>query len=207
MLPVNISEGDQPKDANEIALPEETAKQLNVGVGDTVTLTSRYAVGTDGKAKADDVRVVGLTADPEGAYSFYGGAIVGSDNLIALMQGADDFDANATAVYLDLALDGNTVAAKPSTSVKLLPAHFDLMSRQNVSDESVKSLGGNGTNIVTTFLMCFGILAMFVAALVIANTFQVLVAQRRRTLALLRTIGAKKASCTVPSCSKPVRSA
>ena len=42
------------------------------------------------------------------------------------------------------------------------------------------------------FLMCFGILAMFVAALVIANTFQVLIAQRRRTLALLRTIGAKK---------------
>ncbi len=40
--------------------------------------------------------------------------------------------------------------------------------------------------------MCFGILAMFVAALVIANTFQVLVAQRRRTLALLRTIGANK---------------
>lgn len=40
--------------------------------------------------------------------------------------------------------------------------------------------------------MCFGVLAMFVAALVIANTFQVLVAQRRRTLALLRTIGAKK---------------
>lgn len=35
-------------------------------------------------------------------------------------------------------------------------------------------------------------LALFVAALVIANTFQVLVAQRRRTLALLRTIGAKK---------------
>ncbi|EKC61303.1 membrane protein containing DUF214, permase predicted, partial [human gut metagenome] len=51
---------------------------------------------------------------------------------------------------------------------------------------------GNQTSIVTTFLMCFGVLAMFVAALVIANTFQVLVAQRRRTLALLRTIGAKK---------------
>ncbi len=67
-----------------------------------------------------------------------------------------------------------------------------MSSRQNVSDEAVKSLGGNETNVVTIFLMCFGILAMFVAALVIANTFQVLVAQRRRTLALLRTIGAKK---------------
>ena len=110
------------------------------------------------------------------------------------MQGTDDFDTTGTTtVYLDLALDGNSVSAKTINSVKaLLPKHFDLMSRQQVSDESIKSLTGNQTSIVTTFLMCFGVLAMFVAALVIANTFQVLVAQRRRTLALLRTIGAKK---------------
>ena len=77
MLPVRISQGSQPKDANEIALPEQTAKTLGVNVGDTVTLTSRYATTeTGGKTKANDVRVVGLTADPEGAYSFYGGAIV-----------------------------------------------------------------------------------------------------------------------------------
>ena len=194
MLPVNITEGDQPKDSNEVALPEDMAKQLNVGVGDTVSLTSRYAVGDDGKAKADNVRVVGLTSDPNGAYSYYGGAIVGSNNLLAAMQGVDDFNATGTTmVYLDLALDGNSVSAKTINSVKaLLPKHFDLMSRQQISDESIKSLSGNQTNIVTTFLMCFGVLAMFVAALVIANTFQVLVAQRRRTLALLRTIGAKK---------------
>ena len=40
MLPVNITEGDQPKDSNEVALPEDMAKQLNVGIGDTVRLTS-----------------------------------------------------------------------------------------------------------------------------------------------------------------------
>ena len=194
MLPVNITEGDQPKDSNEVALPEDMAKQLNVGIGDTVSLTSQYAVGTDGKAKADNVRVVGLTSDPNGAYSYYGGAIVGSNNLLAAMQGTDDFNTTGTTtVYLNLALDGNSASAKTINSVKaLLPKHFDLMPRQQVSDESIKSLSGNQTNIVTTFLMCFGVLAMFVAALVIANTFQVLVAQRRRTLALLRTIGAKK---------------
>ena len=199
MLPVSITEGDQPKDSNEVALPEDMAKQLNVGIGDTVRLTSQYAVGTDGKAKADNVRVVGLTSDPNGAYSYYGGAIVGSDNLLAAMQGTDDFDTTGTTtVYLDLALDGNSVSAKTINSVKaLLPKHFDLMSRQQVSDESIKSLTGNQTSIVTTFLMCFGVLAMFVAALVIANTFQVLVAQRRRTLALLRTIGANKSQLYV----------
>ncbi len=113
MLPVNITEGDQPKDSNEVALPEDMAKQLNVGIGDTVRLTSRYAVGSDGKAKADNVRVVGLTSDPNGAYSYYGGAIVGSDNLLAAMQGTGDFDTTGTTtVYLDLALDGNSVSRK-----------------------------------------------------------------------------------------------
>ena len=85
--------------------------------------------------KADNVRVVGLTSDPNGAYSYYGGAIVGSDNLLAAMQGTDDFDTTGTTtVYLDLALDGNSVSAKTINSVKaLLPKHFDLMSRQQVS--------------------------------------------------------------------------
>ena len=52
MLPVNITEGDQPKDSNEVALPEDMAKQLNVGVGDTVSLTSLYAVGDEGGQRA-----------------------------------------------------------------------------------------------------------------------------------------------------------
>ena len=194
MLPVRIVQGNQPKHSNEVALPERMAKTLNVSVADTVAVTSRYDVDDNGKAQAHDVRVVGLTADPEGAYAFYGGAAVGSDDLMALMQGADDFSAvNATTVYLDLAKDGDTIPAKTINDVmSLLPEHFELNSRQQTGDAAVESLSCNGTNIVTMFLMCFGVLAMVVAALVIANTFQVLVAQRRRTLALLRTIGAKK---------------
>src|SRR5699024_11258636 len=39
-------------------------------------------------------------------------------------------------------------------------------------------------------LLAFAAVSLIVAALVIANTFQVLVAQRARTLALLRCVGA-----------------
>ena len=152
----------------------------------------RYA--TDGKAKANDVRVVGLTSDPNGAYSYYGGAIVGWTICLpqckarTISTPPEQQRYTSTLPWMETAYQRKTI-----NSVKaLLPKHFDLMSRQQVSDESIKSLTGNQTSIVTTVLMCFGVLAMFVAALVIANTFQVLVAQRRRTLALLRTIGAKK---------------
>ena len=207
LLPVDITEGSRPIDSNEVALPSNIIKQLGVNIGDTVTLTSRYATDDEGgKAQAENVRVVGITSDPNGVYSYYGGAIVASDNLIARMQGVSDFNsAVATMVYLDLAKDGNTVSAKTIHEVNgLLPKHFSLMSRQEVSSAYIKSIGVGETSIVTIFLLCFGVLAMLVAALVIANTFQVLVAQRRRTLALLRTIGAKKgqlyASVLLESC-------
>ncbi|WP_245993379.1 FtsX-like permease family protein [Xylanimonas allomyrinae] len=42
------------------------------------------------------------------------------------------------------------------------------------------------------FVLTFAAIALVVAGLVIANTFQVLVAQRTRTLALLRAVGASK---------------
>ncbi len=55
----------------------------------------------------------------------------------------------------------------------------------------IKSETG-GTNIVQVFLLIFGVIALLVAGIVISNTFQVIVAQRRRNLALLRAIGAKR---------------
>lgn len=207
LLPVAITEGSQPTDGNEVALPGNVTKQLGVNIGDTVTLTSRYATDDEGgKVQVENVRVVGITSDPNGVYSYYGGAIVSSDDLIARMQGVSDFNcAGATMVYLDLSEDGNTVSAETIHDVNgLLPKHFSLMSRQEVSNAYIKGVGVGETSIVTIFLLCFGALAMLVAALVIANTFQVLVAQRRRTLALLRTIGAKKgqlhASVLLESC-------
>ena len=205
LLPVSIIQGDQPVDSNEIALTKSVADQLGVKVGDSVTVNSRNAqiaasTGDDsaGNDTATDpgmtVRVVGLTEDPNGAYAYYGGASVLSDNVITAMNGSDDFGKlNAYYVYLDID-DANQAAADATVRQinKLLPKHFAVQSRATMEEESIKSMSEGDTSITTIFLLSFGILAMLVAALVIANTFQVLVAQRRRTLALLRTIGANK---------------
>lgn len=162
-------------------------------------------VQTSGNASADDspdggansgmtVRVVGLTEDPNGAYAYYGGASVLSDNVITAMNGSDDFGKlNAYVIYLDIDdADQTSADATVKQIDKLLPKHFTVQSRAEMERESIKAVSKGDTSITTIFLLSFGILAMLVAALVIANTFQVLVAQRRRTLALLRTIGANK---------------
>lgn len=49
-----------------------------------------------------------------------------------------------------------------------------------------------GEDVFTYVILTFAAIALLVAALVIANTFQVLVAQRTRTLALLRCVGADR---------------
>ena len=205
LLPVSIIQGDQPVDSNEIALTKSVADQLGVKVGDSVTVNSRTAqavastgYGSAGNDTAADsgmtVRVVGITEDPNGAYAYYGGASVLSDNVITAMNGIDDFGKlNVYLVYLDIDdADQPSADATVKQIDKLLPKHFTVQSRAAMEEESIKSVSKGDTSITTIFLLSFGILAMLVAALVIANTFQVLVAQRRRTLALLCTIGANK---------------
>ncbi|PWG66243.1 ABC transporter permease [Bifidobacterium callitrichidarum] len=202
LLPVSIADGNQPIDNGEIALPKSVADQLGVRIGDTVTVDSQQAqaMAANGGDTGVKARVVGLTEDPNGAYAYYGGASVLSDNVIAAMSGANDFnDVLTSGLYLDLAgagqgRNGDAKARTTAEHVKaLLPKYYTVMDRATANEESLKALSVNGgTSITTVFLLSFGVLAMFVAALVIANTFQVLVAQRRRTLALLRTIGTKK---------------
>ncbi|MFR0588982.1 ABC transporter permease [Bifidobacterium apri] len=190
LLPVTMVKGHQPTEDKQIALPVKLADQLSVNIGDKVTLAANYGSGMSGSDSVE-LTVSGFTEDTNGAFGAYGGAAVISVHTLANLQGADsESDLMFTGMTLDID------EAKADTAVasikKQLPNGYSIETRQKAGDEALKALSQSGTNAVTVFLMCFGILAMFVAALVIANTFQVLVAQRRRTLALLRTIGAQK---------------
>ena len=196
LLPVNVADGTQPDGDGGIALPEGVASQLGVGIGDDVTVTSRWTDDADPVT----LRVTGLTDDPDGSYSYYGGASVLSDDAMAAMNGVGSFaDITCSSYLLDIPGAGakgttpDDVARQAVDKVgALLPDDYRLIDRAELDRMMVEGLSDSGTSVFTTFLLSFGILALLVAALVIANTFQVLVAQRRRTLALLRTIGAKK---------------
>ena len=190
LLPVKMVKGHQPTGDGQIALPSKLADQLSVNIGDKVTLAANYGSGISGSDSVE-LTVCGFTEDTNGAYGSYGGAAVIGDETMAKLHGADS-ESNLMFTGMTLDIDESKADAAVPAIRKLLPEGYSIETRQKAGDEALKSLSQSGTNAVTVFLMCFGILAMFVAALVIANTFQVLVAQRRRTLALLRTIGAQK---------------
>lgn len=135
--------------------------------------------------------ITGLTTDPNNVYGYYNGASVASNDLMVAYSDVASFDAiPATAAYLHIEpAHESTVVAQVKAA---LSPGLTLQDRAHMEEQAIKSLSSNGGDVTKQFLLAFGVLALVVAALVIANTFQVLVAQRRRTLALLRTIGATK---------------
>lgn len=193
-LPVYKStEGRDPQGIGEITLIKSIAKLIHANIGDTITLVKVDDTGGD-KEKSYDVRVVGLVDDGEHSqipFSNRGTYLGGITNdFCAKLENLKNFDNQVVQSKVYMSIDESKINDLSPKINSLLPSRFSLMSRHEVGVRSVRSVS-NGTNFVTMFLLSFGILALLVSSLVIANTFQVLVAQRRRTLALLRVIGAQ----------------
>ncbi|WP_307491155.1 FtsX-like permease family protein [Cellulomonas humilata] len=200
-----VEDGAAPTGTGEIALPPATAEAFGVKVGDHVQVrwtTSEPADTPSSDATAstepseevwrtvdDDVVVTGIATDPASAWSQSGGAgLVTTDDLLRWS------DAGSVT---ELASD-TLVAARPGVSAEALRdavgpvvPDAEALTRDEAAAESIAAFSDGG-NVLVTIVLGFAAVALLVAALVIANTFQVLVAQRTRTLALLRCVGAGK---------------
>jgi putative ABC transport system permease protein len=184
-----ISKGHSPLNDNEVAVPTKMADRLHLKIGDTVTL----GLDMSGSDNTDDsgVKVVGLTGDVYGEYSMYGGVTLVSPQVYTKLCGAPSFaDIPISGLLFDVDSNKGEEAVKQVKAI--LGKDMNVERRDQIAEKKLKDMAGTDSSPVKTFLMVFGVLSLFVAALVIANTFRVMVAQRRRTLALLRTIGAKK---------------
>lgn len=208
LTPLEVSDGEWPTTGDEIALPEDVAERLGVGLGDAVS-SSRWVADTEptkledgsetyeGQELVDRLTVVGLVADPYDAYSAMGGAAVVSaptltqwlaDESGPAMGSTETASAIGTIV---VALDDP--AAVESVRVALadaVPAATAVTTTDEHAEQMVAGMSGGQDLVFLIFVLTFAAVALVVAGLVIANTFQVLVAQRSRTLALLRCVGA-----------------
>ncbi|MBO0925271.1 ABC transporter permease [Cellulomonas sp. zg-ZUI199] len=203
---LQVASGRAPVTATEIALPTSTAERLGVGVGDTVVSTWREAAAEDSPASAGvdvddaagvldeeqvertaDVRVVGLVEDPRGAWSRYGGAALATTDAVVTWSGFRDIDAMHGAEVLVLA--DHDVATVQAALVGAVP-EAGVATRDEAAVRTVENLGGG--DVIAMVALGFAAVALLVAALVISNTFQVVVAQRTRMLALLRCVGARR---------------
>ncbi len=198
---LEVHDGAAPTAQGQIALPAATATALEVGVGDHVQVRYSQPVQTptdDPTADAtaqewetvdEDVVVSGIATDPADAWSQTGGA--------GLVTAADALRWSGADSLAELATD-TLVVARPGVSpdvlrdaITPLVPDAEALTKDQAAAKSVEEFSDGG-NALVTVVLGFAAVALLVAALVIANTFQVLVAQRTRTLALLRCVGAGK---------------
>lgn len=187
LMPLELSSGEWPTGHDDIALPADVAKRLKADVGDTIGVETWEG----DQPVTDELTVTGLVDDPTRAYTMTGGAGVMAASALTdryLADGGNDLYDEAMLV-LD---DG---ASLDSVRAALLDADLGtatvLTPHERASATAAKLTGGQDV-IFLVFVLTFAAIALLVAGLVITNTFQVLVAQRTRTLAMLRAVGASK---------------
>ncbi|ROS78588.1 ABC transporter permease [Cellulomonas sp. PhB143] len=188
--PQSLTAGALPTADDEIALPADLADRFGLGTGDTITATTWVYDASDdsdpGTEQHEDLTVVGLVDDPRGAFSETGGAAVVTP--AALTRLAPDAERSEAVVALDDAAD----PAAATAAIEAAVPDAAVRTTEAVAKDKAASMTGD-QDVFTWLILCFAAVALVVAALVIANTFQVLVAQRARTLALLRCVGADRA--------------
>jgi putative ABC transport system permease protein len=173
-----LRQGSAPNGADQVAIDEATFKKLDIPLGDIVQI-----VGADGVKPYTLVGTVGLKS---GGESFFGATIAAFDPVTA--QTVLGSPGKYTAI--DLAIDDG---ANPDTVQKeidkVLPPGVEAVSGEQVAKETSDQIG----QIVSIFrwvLLGFAMVALFVSAFLINNTFQIIISQRLRDLALLRAVGA-----------------
>ncbi len=172
----SVAAGRLPRAPGEMAISTRVAARTQLAVGDR-TRVERTGGGAHGVTV---VGVVDTAADPR-----YGATplVFGSAGDLRRWTGVTSYDevqvsgASGTSVTR---LESAVQRVAPGTTVRTGPEQADLVIRQVTG----------GTDLLTQALLVFAAVALFVALLVIGNTFTILVAQRTRELALVRCVGA-----------------
>jgi putative ABC transport system permease protein len=165
---------------DKLLLGEVAARRHGLSVGDAVRLT----LGPDGR----EFEIVGLLAD-RGAGHINSGDVGFLTLPLAREIGGNPGRLDQVDVLLDPALKGSPeeIEAARVRLAAALGSHFTV-TRPGAAGASIAQL----LTALHTGLGIFGLVALFVGALLIYNTFAMTVAERTRELGLLRALGATR---------------
>jgi putative ABC transport system permease protein len=175
----HLVEGKAPATPNEVVMDEGTARKYHFSLGQRVrillpsspqsfTITGFLKFGT-----ADNLAGATIAAfDLPTAQRLFG--LVGKVDTINVVSspGADQ-----TALQRSIA--------------RSLPSGVEVVTGQTVVDEETTAID-QALSPLSTALVIFALIALFVGGFTIFNTFSIIVGQRTRELALLRIIGASR---------------
>ena len=176
--------GKLPQSPTEIAISESLAAGRRLGVGDAMRVTG-LASPENVTTEATVVGIVDVANDPR-----YTG---GMPAVFATPAGVTGFTGETGWQEISVIGSANEEAVSASLRSALEAKGADAIVRTATShaDEKVTEFTG-GTDFLGVFLLAFAAIALFVSAIVIANTFSILLARRARETALLRAVGSTR---------------
>lgn len=171
----DVIEGSWPTAPDEITLAKGSAEKLGARIGDTVTAS--FGLGEDGGEA--DVRVVGLTNDRGATFGGIGYVKLPVEQEVGSIWLVRSDDPAATIDAVNTALERNG-GLDPDLKVE---------TADGFRAEVRKGLTA-GFDVFRNLLLGFAGIALVVGMIIIANTFTILLTQRRRQIGLLRAVGA-----------------
>jgi putative ABC transport system permease protein len=184
MSPFRLASGGLPTHSGDAVLDKPTAKRLGLAVGDTITVL-------DPGGQKRPLRLVGIV-DFGATRMFHGWSVVGlSDADLASLTNSPGY------ASIVVAATAGTDPAELRDAVEKAVEEVDGTDYTRVvTGEALRaSLARGSAKYASGFLnvlLASTLVALVVACLVVHNTFTILVAQRTRELALLRTIGGSR---------------
>lgn len=181
-----LREGRFPTADGELAVDAGTAEAQGIELGEEVQIVldgpveSFTATGIVGVGDLDNLAGATLVVlDPDTAFARWGAD--GWSTVYAIAEEGVDPDA----------LRDEVAAALRSGAAAALGGDYQVETGEELADSQAADIG-SGLSFLTTGLLVFAGVALFVGAFLIANTFSIIVAQRTRELALLRAVGASR---------------
>ena len=179
LSPYRLVQGHAPTGADEVVMDRATATKYHFAVGDTVLINL-----------------------PDRAQRFKISGIVtfGSDNNLAgvtlagfdLATAQDEFNRRGHYDSIDiLSKQGANTIALHDAIARILPPGVEVVTGATVANQLSNQVDSS-LSFISTALLVFAAIALFVGAFTIFNTFSITVGQRTRELALLRVVGASR---------------
>ncbi len=180
---LEIDSGRLPEAEGEVVLHTARAKSLRVDIGDTVSLEVPDPADPDGEWANREFVVVG-TWSANGQFG-----AEGFDTLVSSQEWdrwSDALWVSRIYVLLDsgVSFDPVTTAIDTALEVPVSVTTADALVDQEMAEREAE------WNILIMGINAFAVLTLIVAAIVVSNTFSILIAQRTRDIALFRCAGA-----------------
>jgi len=180
---LSLREGRRPEHDGEVAIDARTAKEHGFEVGERATVLSL--------GPPEEFEVVGIagfgSADNLGGSTL---AIFETETAQRVLDAEGEFDSITVG-----AVEGVAPPKLRERIAAIVPKDVEVATATRVAQEQAGAVK-EALGFLNTALLVFAGVALFVGAFIIYNTFNILVTQRSRELALLRTLGASARQVT-----------